>query len=213
MTVDQNKLSALLRQQNDRISELESALRATQKNQPYVSFKEKTLRDALKSTPNYYVWEITFAQWAAQRTPVTIQTDPRGYFFAERMWMSWRTTGGGAGAAQGHWNAVASSNPYTIGAAMTAAAPSPFPLMGIDFYFEYSEGSASLMRMNAAVPSSILYRGDLDGVIPGSDGWQPSTTVTFFITPIGVFAGGTGTPQAGVLNITVGGIQAYQTLL
>ena len=66
MTVDQNKLSALLRQQNDRISELESALRATQKNQPYVSFKEKTLRDALKSTPNYYVWEITFAQWAAQ---------------------------------------------------------------------------------------------------------------------------------------------------
>jgi hypothetical protein len=79
---------------------------------------------------------------------------------------------------------------------------------GFDFYWEYSEGSASLSRMNAAVSGALLYRGDLDGVIPGSDGWQPSTTVTFFITPTG-----TGPVYAGVFHVAVGGIQCYQTLM
>lgn len=212
MAVDQDKLSQLLRQQNKRLSELETQLKEQQKAASYISFKEGTIRDALKSAPNFYVWEITFAQFAAQRTPVTLQTDPRGYFFAERIWMSWRPTAGGAANAQGHWQSIASDNPMIV-ASQNFGGAALFPAWGLDFYWEYSEGSASLMRMNAAVPSAILYRGDLDGVVPGADGWQPSTTVTFYITPIGVFAGGTGTPQAGVLSISVGGIQCYQTLM
>lgn len=212
MALDENKVQQIIRQQQKRISEMEVSIKALEKSQSYVSFKEKTIRDALKTAPNFYVWEITFAQFAAQRTPVTIQTDPRGYFFAERMWMSWRTTAGGAANAQGHWQSIASDNPMIV-ASQNFGGAALFPAWGVDFYFEYSEGSASLMRMNAAVPSAILYRGDLDGIVPGSDGWQPSTTVTFYITPIGVFAGGTGTPQAGVLNITVAGQQCYQTLM
>jgi hypothetical protein len=206
--IDRNKLGALLRQQRDRLSELEKQVKDTAKAQSYLSFKEKTLRDALKVTPNWYGWEINFAQFATQRTPVTIQTDPRGYFFAERMWMSWRVTGGG-GTSQGKWQSISSDNPAIVAATMWAAAPLPVPAAGIDFYWEYSEGSASLMRMNIAVPGSVLYRGDMDGCIPGSDGWQPSTTVTFFITPIGT----NGTPFAGIFNICVAGSQAYQTLL
>jgi len=208
--IDLSRLSALLRQQRDRLGELEKQVKDTAKAQSYLSFKEKTLRDALKVTPNWYVWEINFVAGATQRTPVTIQTDPRGYFFGERIFMSWRVADA-AGVNTGHWQPISSDNSAIMGGVLASGAAAvtiPATYEGMDFYWEYSEGSASLMRMNAAVPGTILYRGDRDGVVPGSDGWQPSTTVTFFITPIGA-----GPLRAGVFNITVAGSQAYQTLL
>lgn len=204
--IDPNKVAALLRQQNDRISELERALKETRREQGYVSFKEKTIRESLKTTANFYVWEINFTALATQRTQVTIQTDPRGYFFAERIFASWRPT---AGALAGRWQSVSSDHPMIMGGQVENGAvglPAPWP--GIDFYWEYAEGAANLMRMNAPVPGTILYRGDMDGCIPGSDGWQPSSSVTFFITPIG-----TGPAVAGVFNICVIGQQCYQVVV
>jgi hypothetical protein len=208
--IDLGKLGALLRQQRDRTGELEKTVKDLAKAQSYLSFKEKTMRDALKVTPNWYGWEINFVAGATQRTPVTIQTDPRGYFFADRIHMSWRVADAG-GVNNGHWQPISSDNSSIMGGVLASGAAAvaiPAGYEGMDFYWEYSEGSASLMRMNIAIPGTVLYRGDGDGVIPGSDGWQPSTTVTFFITPIG-----TGPLRAGVFNISVGGSQCYQTLM
>jgi hypothetical protein len=204
--IDPNKLAAIIRQQNDRIAEMEKALKEQRREQGYVSFKEKTIRDSLKVTAGFYVWEIAFVALATQRTQVTIQTDPRGYFFAERIWCAWRPT---AGALSGFWQGVSSDNPMIMGGMVENGAvglPAPWP--GFDFYWEYAEGAANLMRMNAPVSGAILYRGDMDGCIPGSDGWQPSSSVTFWITPIGA-----GPAVAGVFHLAVLGQQCYQTVV
>lgn len=204
--IDANKMAAYLRQQNGRISEMEKTIKELQRTTGYLSFKERTMRDSLKATFGCYVWEITFAALATQRTQVTIQTDPRGYFFAESIHAAWRPTGG---ALAGLWQGVSSDHPAIMGGQVMAGAvglPAPWP--GFDFYWEYAEGAANLMRMNAPVPGAYLYRGDRDGVIPGSDGWQPSTSVTFYITPLGA-----GPAVAGVFNVTVFGVQCYQTVV
>jgi hypothetical protein len=208
MSINENNLSAWIRKQDQARAEMEQKIQELSGSKQFVSFKERTIRQALKATPNWYVWEINFAAGALQRTPVTIQTDPRGYFFAERIYMAFRVVDAGAGTTNGRWMPVSSDNPMIMSGNLAAGAvlfPANWP--GLDFYWEYSEGSASLSRMNAAVSGAILYRGDLDGVIPGSDGWQPSTTVTFFITPT------VAVIRAGVFHVACAGIQCYQSLM
>ncbi len=210
MAVDLDQYAALMRKQDARIKQLEKAhndalsgLRSLSETigalkaqaGPRRTFKEDIIARSHRSINFWYVQEITIAVGSTQRQPLVFTTDAKGWFFTERIWASYRPTGGGA--MVNRWACLSNDNPMVVG--LQGAAP---PVTtGIDFYWEYSEGSTQMQRQTMPIPGGLLYRSDMDGIVPGSDGWAPSTTVMFHITPI------IGPAQTGVFNLTVGGTQ------
>lgn len=192
------KLDASFQELQSQLAQTIDAVRRINSNQAYVSFKEKTIREALKATPGWYTNEVAIA--ATQRTPITINTDSRGWFFAEKVVMSWRPT---AGANANTWTGLSGDNPFISGSRQVAGAAVADT---VNFYWEYAEGSSQLSRMNRAVPGGMLYRQDLDGLIPGSDGWPPATSVSTFITMLA------NPTNAGIFNVTYIGIQCYNSV-
>jgi hypothetical protein len=128
--------------------------------------------------------------------PINMQISSGTWFFAKRIYVSWRPTAGGWA---NHWAPIGSSNP----ALAALAAPQANVL---DFMWQYSDTWSSRRRQNVPIPGDVLYRSDRDGFIPGSDGWPPDTTVSFIFTP-------TANPaQDGRLWVTILGVQYMKGL-
>jgi len=212
--MDLNSISAYIRKQGEvlqelrnRVSEFENLVRRINSNQAYVSFKEKTIREARKTAVMYYAGEAAFIGAGTQRTPIVFQIDPRGWFFTERVHCAFRPT---AGVHAGCWRPLSHDDSNiaaasTLAAAFLGGAEAPVPDV-FNFYWEYAEGSSQLMRMNMAIPGAYLYRKDRDGMLPGSDGWPPATSITFYVTPLAA-----AHANAGVFNVTFEGVQCFNT--
>lgn len=161
------------------------------------SFRDVVRRLAGSVQPFHYIMPVTLTASTAQvNLPTVLSAD--GWFFADRVFASWRPT---AGAAAGRFMPLGSSDP-TIA---TSAAP---PADRLDFVWGYSDDRTSRMRQSQGqfIPGDLLYRQDAGyGYLLGGDAWAPNTTITVTVTPLVVPA------NAGVLTFTFLGEQCLQT--
>lgn len=143
------------------------------------SFRRLMERVAEQVIPFHYVVEIPVPAQATQRILQPLQTSTKGWFFADRVFGSFRLT---EGDNAGRWWPLTHSDPLV---AVTVAAGTPIPDI-LDFTWEYSENRTNMARQNDSltIPGDLLFRRDGDGFLLGGDPWAPRTTITPAITPL-----------------------------
>jgi hypothetical protein len=149
--------------------------------------------------PFRYIVELPISA-STQRIVQPFQTSPEGWFFADRVWASWRPT---AGPNANTWRALAHSNPPI---AVSDAAGNIVPDV-LDFTWEYSEARTNRARQNESrtIPGDLLFRNDGDGFLLNGDPWSPATAVTIAATPL------VAPDNPGVLTFTFLGEQCVNT--
>lgn len=136
-------------------------------------------RTAVKSVaeavlPFHQIINVTITA-ATTRVTQVLHTSAAGWFFADRVFGSFRPT---AGANAGRWRPIASSDPVVASWAGAADV--------LDFTWEYYEDRTNRARQNDArvIPGDLLFRRDGDGLLLGGDPWAPATDITVAITPL-----------------------------
>jgi len=140
-----------------------------------LSFRNLVRARSQYSFPFHYIREITLPANSTNRVISTITTSPGGWFFADRVFASYRTT---EGSYSGTWRPLAHSDSAI---AVNAAVEDV-----LDFSWDYSEARTNRARQNDAqvIPGDLLFRRDSDGYLLNGDPWAPATNVTIGVTPI-----------------------------
>lgn len=165
------------------------------------SFREVVRRAAEMIIPFHYIVNVVIPGASTQQIvqPITIGAD--GWFFADRVFASWRPT---AGANAGLFMPLANSDPAIAVAAAVPAAVADV----LNFVWQYSEDRTQRARQSQGlnIPGDLLYRRDTGyGYLLGGDPWAPATTVTVAVTPTIALA------NAGILTFTFFGEQCLHT--
>ncbi len=157
-----------------------------------LNFRELVKARSQFSFPFHYIREITLPANSTNRVTATITTSPGGWFFADRVFASYRVT---EGVYSGTWRPLAHSDPAIAVDANVADV--------IDFTWDYQEARTNRARQNDAqvIPGDLLFRRDSDGYLLGGDPWAPATNVTIGVTPLASPA------HAGVIVFTFLGEQ------
>lgn len=158
------------------------------------SFRAMIERAAEMVVPFHYMTNLTLTANSTTRVRNTIQTSSKGWFFADRVFASFRPT---AGANAGEWRPLTHSHPAI--AVQDVDGGGANPLVDIlDFDWEYSENRTNMERQNdqLTIPGDLLARRDNDGYLLGGDPWAPRSTITVGATPRVALT------NAGVLTFT-----------
>ena len=170
-----------------------------------LSFREYTEAKASITYPFNYIATIALAQGVTNRIQGNITISQRGWFFADRILVSYLPSadGGGFGTAN-MWGPLARSNPYIAGAGNIAGAEVPNQ---VNFFLEYYDGRTQQARQNLPIPGDILYRTDHDGyILPGGDAFGPNANIAVFVTPTVAPA------NPGTLYVLFNGKQCHDVL-
>lgn len=165
------------------------------------NFREYVTRAAEFTLPFRYIVEIPLTA-TTNRVPLPFPLSPKGWFFADRVWASWRPTDG---ALAGIWRPLSHADPViAVHNASGVGVDVPDVL---DFDWEYSDARTNQARQNEArtIPGDLLYRHDSDGYLLGGDPWAPATTITVAVTPR------VAPDHAGVITFTFLGEQCMNT--
>lgn len=166
-----------LDRQNKEIKELSERLHASEQAVRDLSFgpdfRKFVKWNAEMVLPFRYIINISLST-DTTRVPGSVQTSPRGWFFADRVQVSFRPS---AGDNENLWRPLASSDP-------TIAADGAVGDV-LNFSWEYFEARTNQARQSESktIPGDLLFRNDGDGFLLGGDPWSPATTVTVAVTP------------------------------
>jgi len=209
----------ILRRQGDKLSKLNeqsvkmneqlTELRCTNEHQAKMikeiqlgkNFREYVTRAAEYTLPFRYIVEITITA-TTNRVPQPFPISPKGWFFADRVWASWRPT---AGSLTGLWCPLSHSDPViAVHNASGVGVDVPDVL---DFDWEYEDARTNQSRQNESrtIPGDLLFRRDSDGYLLGGDPWAPATSITVAVTPR------VAPDNAGVITFTFLGEQCLNT--
>lgn len=167
-----------------------------------LSFRQYTENKASITYPFTYIAAVALPLGATNRVTGNFAVSQKGWFFADRIFIS--ILPGGALQGANMWAPIARSNPSVAVGAMPAGAD---VLNLYNFFFEYVDGRTQQQRQSAPIPGDIFYRSDKDGLIlPGGDAFGPNTNITVFITPT------VATPSIAMAYVAFNGIQCHDVL-